>query len=212
MFNTIVEGITIGLCTSIPVGPIAILIIQRTLQKGRLHGFFSGLGAATSDTFYALLAIIGLSVVLSFIEENKLAIQIAGSAIMMIFGVYIFFQNPAKNIEKSKTDKSSYWQEYLTAFFLTLSNPLMIFLYIGLFAQYNFISSESHFIEIVIGICSVFFGAGLWWFCITLLASVFRKRFNIRGLWILNKATGILIFVISLVALISSISGFSLSI
>lgn len=212
MFSTIVEGITIGLCTSIPVGPIAILIIQRTLQKGRLHGFFSGLGAATSDTFYALLAIVGLSVVLSFIEENKLIIQIAGSAIMMIFGIYIFFQNPAKNIEKSKTDKSSYWQEYLTAFFLTLSNPLMIFLYIGLFAQYNFISSESHFFEIAIGICSVFLGAGLWWFLITLLASIFRKRFNIRGLWILNKATGLLIFVIALAALVSSVSGFSLSV
>lgn len=212
MISTIIEGITIGLCTSIPVGPIAILIIQRTLQKGRMHGFTSGLGAATSDTFYALLAIVGLSVVLSFIEENKLIIQIIGSAIMVIFGVYIFFQNPAKNIEKSKTDKSSYWQEYLTAFFLTLSNPLMIFLYIGLFAQYNFISSESHFIEIAIGICSVFLGAALWWFLLTLLASVFRKRFNIRGLWILNKATGILISVIALAALISSISGFSLSV
>lgn len=212
MFNTIIEGITIGLCTSIPVGPIAILIIQRTLQKGRLHGFFSGLGAASSDTFYALLALIGLSVVLSFIEENKLIIQIAGSSIMMLFGIYIFFQNPAKNIEKSKTDKTSYWQDYLTAFLLTLSNPLMIFLYIGLFAQYNFISSESHFMEIAIGICSVFAGAGLWWFLITLLASIFRKRFNIRGLWILNKATGLLIFVIALVALIGSISGFSLTI
>ena len=212
MISTIIEGITIGLCTSIPVGPIAILIIQRTLQKGRMHGFTSGLGAATSDTFYALLAIVGLSVVLSFIEENKLIIQIIGSAIMVIFGVYIFFQNPAKNIEKSKTDKSSYWQEYLTAFFLTLSNPLMIFLYIGLFAQYNFISSESHFIEIAIGICSVFLGAALWWFLLTLLASVFRKRFNIRGLWILNKATGLLISVLALVALISSISGFSLSV
>jgi threonine/homoserine/homoserine lactone efflux protein len=212
MISTIIEGITIGLCTSIPVGPIAILIIQRTLQKGRMHGFTSGLGAATSDTFYALLAIVGLSVVLSFIEENKLIIQIIGSAIMVIFGVYIFFQNPAKNIEKSKTDKSSYWQEYLTAFFLTLSNPLMIFLYIGLFAQYNFISSESHFIEIAIGICSVFLGAALWWFLLTLLASIFRKRFNIRGLWILNKATGILISVLALVALISSISGFSLSV
>lgn len=212
MISTIIEGITIGLCTSIPVGPIAILIIQRTLQKGRMHGFTSGLGAATSDTFYALLAIVGLSVVLSFIEENKLIIQIIGSAIMVIFGVYIFFQNPAKNIEKSKTDKSSYWQEYLTAFFLTLSNPLMIFLYIGLFAQYNFISSESHFIEIAIGICSVFLGAALWWFLLTLLASIFRKRFNIRGLWILNKATGLLISALALVALISSISGFSLSI
>ena len=212
MLNTIIEGVTIGLCTSIPVGPIAILIIQRTLQKGRLHGFFSGLGAASSDTFYALLALIGLSVVLSFIEENKLIIQIAGSSIMMLFGVYIFFQNPAKNIEKSKTEKSSYWQDYLTSFLLTLSNPLMIFLYIGLFAQYNFISSESHFMEIAIGICSVFTGAALWWFLITLLASIFRKRFNIRGLWILNKATGLLIFVIALVALIGSISGFSLTI
>lgn len=212
MFNTIIEGITIGLCTSIPVGPIAILIIQRTLQKGRLHGFFSGLGAASSDTFYALLAIIGLSVVLSFIEENKLIIQIAGSAIMMIFGIYIFFQNPAKNIEKSKGEKSSYWVDYITSFSLTLSNPLMIFLYIGLFAQYNFVTSESHFIEIAIGIISVFVGAGLWWFLLTLLASIFRKRFNIRGLWILNKATGCLIFVIALVALISSVSGFSLSV
>lgn len=212
MFNTIIEGITIGLCTSIPVGPIAILIIQRTLQKGRLHGFFSGLGAATSDTFYALLAIVGLSVVLSFIEENKLIIQIAGSAIMMIFGIYIFFQNPAKNIEKSKGEKSSYWVDYITSFSLTLSNPLMIFLYIGLFAQYNFVTSESHFLEIACGICSVFIGAGLWWFLLTLLASIFRKRFNIRGLWILNKATGLLIFVIALVALISSISGFSLSV
>ena len=88
----------------------------------------------------------------------------------------------------------------------------MIFLYIGLFAQYNFISSESHFIEIAIGICSVFLGAALWWFLLTLLASIFRKRFNSRGLWILNKATGILISVIALVALISSISGFSLSV
>ena len=212
MFSTIIEGITIGLCTSIPVGPIAILIIQRTLQKGRLHGFFSGLGAASSDTFYALLAIVGLSVVLSFIEENKLIIQIAGSAIMMIFGIYIFFQNPAKNIEKSKGEKSSYWVDYITSFSLTLSNPLMIFLYIGLFAQYNFVTSESHFLEIAIGIISVFVGASLWWFLLTLLASIFRKRFNIRGLWILNKATGCLIFVIALVALISSVSGFSLSV
>lgn len=212
MINTIIEGITIGLCTSIPVGPIAILIIQRTLQKGRLHGFFSGLGAATSDTFYALLALLGLSVVLSFIEENKLIIQIAGSAVMMLFGIYIFFQNPAKNIEKSKTEKTSYWQEYLTSFFLTLSNPLMIFLYLGLFAQFNFLSSNSHLLIIIVGICSVFIGAGLWWFLITLLASTFRKRFNIRGLWILNKATGILIFTLSLIALISSISGFTLSI
>lgn len=212
MLEILFQGIIIGLLTSIPVGPMAILIIQRTLQKGRLHGFFSGLGAATSDTLYAMLALLGLSFVLQFIEDHKLIIQIIGSVIMMLFGVYIFFQNPVKNIEKSKNEKSSYWQEYLTSFLLTLSNPMMIFLYIGLFSQFKFLSSNTNYIYFIVGVASVLIGAALWWFMITLLASIFRKKFNIRGLWILNKTTGTLIAVLSLIALISSISGISLSI
>lgn len=210
MIQTILQGITIGICTSIPVGPIAILCIQRTLQKGRWHGFCSGLGAATSDTLYAIFALLGLSIVMAFIQEYQLAIQIIGCIIMMLFGGYIFFQNPASSIRKQQEGSVNYWQEYLTAFFLTLSNPLMVFLFIGLFARFSFLSDAPSFFYHLVGIVSVFCGAALWWFFLTFIASTFKKRFNFRGLWLLNKITGILIAVLALFGLIGSLLGISL--
>lgn len=210
MLDIIFEGIIIGICTSIPVGPIAILCIQRTLQKGRWHGFCSGLGAATSDTLYALLALLGLSVVMSFIESHQLVIQIVGSVIMMLFGIYIFFQNPASSIRKQQEGNVNYWQDYLTAFLLTLSNPLMIFLFIGLFARFTFLSEAPSPIYVIMGIISIFGGASLWWLFLTFIASTFKKRFNFRGLWLLNKITGILIAALALFGLIGSFLGISL--
>lgn len=210
MIETILEGIAIGICTSIPVGPIAILCIQRTLQKGRWHGFCSGLGAATSDTLYALLALLGLSMVMAFIETHQLLIQIVGSIIMMFFGVYIFFQNPASSIRKQQEGGVNYWQEYITAFLLTLSNPLMVFLFLGLFAHFSFLNNAPSPFYVVLGIISIFGGASLWWFFLTFIASTFKKRFNFRGLWLLNKITGVLIAVLALFGLLGSLLGISL--
>ncbi|MBR2618403.1 MAG: LysE family transporter [Paludibacteraceae bacterium] len=210
MIECITEGIIIGICTSIPVGPIAILCIQRTLQKGRWHGFCSGLGAATSDTLYAALALFGLSMVMSSITAHQLIIQIVGSAIMMLFGVYIFFQNPASSIRKQQEGGTNYWQEYITAFLLTLSNPLMVFLFLGLFAHFSFLTDAHSPFYVAIGIVSIFCGAAIWWFFLTFIASTFKKRFNFRGLWLLNKITGILIALLAFIGLIGSLLGISI--
>lgn len=211
MFEAIYKGYLIGLCTSIPVGPIAILCIQRTLQKGRLHGFFSGLGAATSDFIYALLALFGLSFVLDFIKEHELVIQIAGSAVIMLFGVYIFFQNPSKRLKKSKNESNSYHQDYLSALGLTITNPLMIFLFIGLFARFSFVSPDSSPIDIIAGMIAVFAGSSTWWFLLTYVTSLFKSKINMRGLGMLNKIAGTLIFFIALIGLILSLTGNSIS-
>lgn len=210
MLECIFEGILIGICTSIPVGPIAILCIQRTLQRGHWHGFFSGLGAATSDTLYAALALLGLTMVMSFIETHQLLIQVLGSLIMMLFGIYTFFKNPASSIRKQQESGVNYWHEYLTAFLLTLSNPLMIFLFIGLFARFTFLSDITSPFGVILGILSIFCGAAFWWFFLTSIASIFKKRFNFRGLWLLNKITGILIAALALFGLVGSLLGISL--
>lgn len=210
MIECIIEGIIIGICTSIPVGPIAILCIQRTLQNGRWHGFCSGLGAATSDTLYAALALFGLNMVMSFIEAHQLIIQIVGSAIMVLFGIYIFFQNPASSIKKQQEGRVNYWQEYITAFLLTLSNPLMIFLFLGLFAHFSFLTDVTSPLFYIVGIVSIFCGAAIWWFFLTFIASTFKKRFNFRGLWLLNKITGVLIALLAFIGLIGSLLGISI--
>lgn len=211
MFEAIYKGFLIGLCTSIPVGPIAILCIQRTLHKGRWHGFFSGLGAATSDFLYALVALLGLSFVMDFVRSHELVIQIVGSVVIMGFGAHIFFQNPSKQLKKNNQAKNTYPQDYISALGLTITNPLMIFLFLGLFAQFSFVSAESSTTSVIFGMMSVFIGSATWWFLLTFVADLFKSRLNIRGLRFLNKIAGSLIAVIALAGLIFSLTGNSLS-
>lgn len=211
MFEAIYKGFLIGLCTSIPVGPIAILCIQRTLHKGRWHGFISGLGAATSDFLYALIALLGLSFVMDFVKSHELIIQIVGSIVIMGFGLHIFFQNPSKQLKKSNKTKTSYPQEYISALGLTITNPLMIFLFLGLFAQFSFVSANSSTASIVLGMISVFLGSCTWWFLLSYIASLLKNRLNIRGLRFLNKIAGSLIIIIAIVGLILSLTGNSIS-
>lgn len=212
MFEILLKGFLIGILTSIPVGPIAILCIQKTLNKGHAHGFFSGLGAATSDTAYAAVALFGLSFVMSFIEQNQLLIQIGGSFVILLFGLYIFSKNPVAVLSKNVATKGSYSQDFFASLFLTLSNPLIIFLFLGLFARFNFLTDIEGSFYSVSGILAVFVGAATWWFVLTFIASIFRKKLNIRSLWAVNKLTGSIIMVLALVGLVLSIMGKSVTV
>ena len=144
MLNTILTGILIGIFVSAPVGPIGILCIQRTISKGRAHGIFTGLGATTSDLIYAILVGLSMTVIINFIESHQMLIQILGSAIVGLFGVYIFQSNPAKKLSAAdkKPSKGTYFSDYISGFGLCFSNPLIIFLFIGLFARFQFMNPE----------------------------------------------------------------------
>lgn len=87
MFETITKGFLIGLLVSAPMGPINMLTIQRTLNRGRWHGFMTGLGATLSDLVYALITLVGLSFVADFFDEYEQIIQILGSVILFFFGL-----------------------------------------------------------------------------------------------------------------------------
>ncbi|MDD3404779.1 MAG: LysE family translocator [Sphingobacteriia bacterium] len=198
MFNIIITGIIIGLFVSVPVGPLGILCIQRTLNRGRAHGIITGLGATTSDLIYAMLVGFSMSIIINFIEAYQLLIQIIGSVIICGFGIHVFRSNPSKQLASSakKKSKGDYFSDYFSAFALCFSNPLIIFLFIGLFAQFHFFSPEQNFYEDFIGLISILLGAFLWWAFLTLIVSKFRNQFNMRGLWILNKITGSILIVL----------------
>ena len=202
MLYTILRGMAIGILVSAPMGPIGILCIQRTLNKGRWSGFVTGLGASLSDLIYALLTGLGMSIVIDFIEANQSILQILGSFVLVGFGLYLYRQNPAKNIRKANSSINSYTQDFITAFLLTFSNPLILFLYIGLFARFNFFQPESQFIHHLMGYFSILLGAVGWWFFITYIINKVRSRFNVRSIWFINRAIGIIIIVMSVVGFI----------
>ena len=196
MGGILYKGFIIGILVSAPMGPIGLLCIQRTLNKGRWHGFFSGLGAATSDFFYALLTCLGMGIVIDFIQSNQEMLQIAGGILMMVFGIYTYRSNPSKGIQRPPTAPKNYFQDSLTAFGLTLSNPFIIFLFLALFARFNFLA-EGKVFSILLGLTGIAAGAISWWLLITYLVSKVRGNFNVRGLWIMNRIVGVVIIVLA---------------
>ena len=210
MLGLISKGIVIGVLVSAPMGPIGMLCIQRTLNKGRWHGFVTGLGAALSDVIYAALTCLGMGVVVNFVEANQAPLQLIGSIVLGIFGYYIFQSNPVRNLRKQRENKLSFTQDFITAFLLTFSNVLIVLLYIGLFARFGFVLPEHSVWMLSGGIAFIGVGAVLWWFGITFFVNKVRKKFNLRGIWILNRIIGSIVMLVSAVGLVYTLLGESI--
>lgn len=199
------KGLLIGILVSAPMGPVGMLCIQRTLSKGRWHGFVTGLGAMVSDIIYAMLTSLGMGVVVNFVEANQAPLQLAGSLVLSVFGYYIYQSNPVKNLRKQKERKLSFTQDFITAFLLTFSNVLIVLLYIGLFARFGFILPDHSLGMIIGGIICIGIGAISWWLFITYIVSKLRKWFNVRGIWLMNRIVGSTIIILSIIGIISAL-------
>jgi threonine/homoserine/homoserine lactone efflux protein len=206
MFDIVLHGIIIGLSISVPLGPIGMLCIQRTINRGQKYGLATGFGATTSDLVYTIITLFFLSFVVDFIDAHKLLIQVVGAVLVVIFGVWIFRTNPVTQPRAHDTENQhSLFGDYITSFLLTLTNPLILFVLIALFAHFSFISSDTKFGEMLVGLLSILLGAGAWWFILTYFASHFRNKFNVRGLKLINQITGGFIILLGIIGLIKSI-------
>lgn len=209
VLEIIVKGIIIGVVASAPMGPVGVLCIQRTLNKGRAYGLVTGLGAAFSDILYALLTGYSLNLLYDVISNPSTVywMQLVGAIIMFIFGVHTFRTNPVQNTRNVSRNKSSLLRNGMTGFFITLSNPMIILLFIALFSPFNFVIPEMSLPYQCFGYLSIFAGAMLWWLFITYVVNKLRARFDVRGIWIINRVIGGAVMLGSLVGAILIATG-----
>ena len=183
----IFRGILIGLMVSVPLGPMGVLIIQKTLQKGALAGFVAGMGAACADLFYATVAAFGLGFVINVIQTHELILQIIGGIFLIIVGLKIYFDNPLKQIRmKKRVTKKGLLGDFLTLFFLT---------------------DPSYRIELFV-LSGVVIGGGLWWYTLSTLVNIFRKKFRLRVLITINRVSGVLITVLGGLVILAAFEPF----
>ena len=197
-------GFLIGVLVSAPMGPVGILCVQRTLSKGRWHGFVSGLGAALSDVFYAAITGLSVGLIMDIIDAYQKPIEIVGCIILAVFGFFIIRNKPVKNLREIKEPKSSYVQDFATSFLLTSSNILIVLLFLGLYARFTFALPVDSFWEIIYGLGGIAAGAVGWWFAVTYVVSKMRRWFNLRGIIILNRTVGIIILILSAAGIVLS--------
>jgi threonine/homoserine/homoserine lactone efflux protein len=198
----LIKGIFMGLLVSIPPGPVGALCIKRTISRGIKSGVITGIGAASADTLYAIIAGLGVGFVINFIEQERYWIQLGGAAIILIIAIKLFYTNPAVEFRNNRSRKSNLFEEYLSVFFITLSNPLVIFIFIALFAGFNLLEGPNRFLSTLFLIGGVFSGAMLWWFSLSVLVDRFRNRIRLKNIWWLNRILGIIVFGCGVLALI----------
>lgn len=211
VLDLLCKGVIVGIVVSAPLGPVGVLCIQRTLNKGRWFGFVTGLGAALSDICYALITGYGMSFMDELIVKHQLFLQFVGSIMLLAFGIYTFRSNPVKSLRPTSSSRGTYLHNFVTAFFVTFSNPLIIFLFIGLFARFSFVMPGSPLGFQLVGYLAIILGALVWWFSITYFVNKVRTRFNVHGIWMLNRIIGVVVMIAAIVGLVFAATGKSLA-
>ena len=187
----VIKGLIVGILASAPMGPVGVLTIQRTLNKGRWYGLVTGLGAAVSDIIYAAISLLGMSFVMEIIENprNMFWFKVMGGILLMIFGIYTYLSNPTHNLRPTNPNKGSLWHNGITGFLVTFSNPLIILLFIALMARFEFVVPE-HYWEQGLGYIAIFAGALLWWFVLTYIIDKVRSKFQVNTICLINRIIG----------------------
>ncbi len=213
--NMIIKGLIIGVVVSAPMGPVGILCVQRTLNKDRWCGFFTGLGAALSDMLYALMTGLGMSFIMDTIESPDVAfwIKVIGSILLFLFGFFTFRTNPIDRVKPVSHNKGTLLHNFISGFFVTVSNPLIIFLFIAMYGQLTFILPDNvklGWLLQIVGYVFIIVGAVGWWFFLSWIIDKVRNRFNVRGIWLINRIIGSVVMAVSVLILLHTIRDYIL--
>ena len=196
-----VRGMVVGIVASAPMGPVGVLTVQRTLNKGRWYGFATGIGAAVSDLIYAVMTGLGMSFVMDFVERptTVLYLKLLGCILLLCFGAYTYYTKPAPP-HKASGKRGSLWHNMFTGFAITVSNPLIVFLFLALFARCDFVVPD-HPVEQAFGYVGVLSGALVWLFCLTTSLYRLGSRVEMGTVGLFNRLLGLLVMVASAVGL-----------
>ncbi len=194
------KGILLGLLASMPMGPVGVLCVQKTVSKGRITGFTSGLGASLADSMYAFMAAFGVSYITDFMIKNQIIIQSVGVIVLAFIGIQMVGKSPLKQFRTMQVEhqKKNLASSFLAVFLLTLTNPLTIIFFGSAFTMLNVFKTEAPVHLHLFLIAGVFAGTALWWFGLSTLVGRFRERFRLRNLVYINRISGLLILILTL--------------
>jgi threonine/homoserine/homoserine lactone efflux protein len=200
----LLKGLLLGLLIAIPVGPIGVLCVQRTLNKGKLSGFISGLGAATADAFYGAVAAFGLIIISGFLIKYQLIIRIIGGIFLVYIGIKSFYSKP-KEIKPNEKVNDNPATDYISTFFLTITNPTTVISFTLLFAGIGLEFSNKSFNSSIFLVLGVFLGSALWWLILSFGVELIRSKVKNFSLEMVNKVAGVIITLSALPIIISAI-------
>lgn len=185
------KGLIMGFSIAAPVGPIGLLCIQRTLAQGRAYGFASGLGAATADATYGLMAAFGLTFVATFLTGQQIWVRLVGGLFLLHLGLRTLFTKPA--YQSASAQRKGLLGAYASTLILTLANPMTILSFVGILAGLGVGVNGGSYVSGMFLVLGVFLGSSLWWLMLSGGVGVLRIRVTPQTLRWINRISGAII-------------------
>ena len=203
--SPLLKGLIIGFSIAAPVGPIGLLCIRRSLADGRLAGFISGLGAATADAIYGVVAALGLTAITSALVAQRAWLQFGGGVFLIYLGIATLRERPGGAGRTGPPPPGAKTENlpaaYVSTLALTLTNPMTILSFLAIFAGLGpgagaaGALAAGGFDGLTAGwlVLGVFLGSAAWWLLLCSAAGWLGQRLEYGGLRVVNIASGLVI-------------------
>ncbi len=202
------KGLLLGVSIAAPVGPIGLLTIRRTISGGFRMGFATGLGAATADTIYGMIAAFGLTAVMAVLTDHATGIRLIGGVMLLVIGLRGLrsAMNAADStVESGTSGIQGAWSSYLQTIGLTLTNPMTILAFVGMFAGVGISERGANAGNAVILVVGVALGSAAWWLFLATLVSRVRHRLSTGAVRLINVGSSVIITGFGVVAVIAAL-------
>ncbi len=196
------KGMLCGFVIAAPVGPVGVLCIKRTLQRSFAAGLLSGIGAATADAIFGMVAAFGLHFVAEFLVNNSHWLRLVGGILMIAIGLYELFTPPQEKTRKPVTANGVVgW--YVSTFLLTITNPITILSFGAVFVVAEAVVSKGDLAAAWTLILGVFGGSALWFVSLAGFTRMFHHMIDVKGLRVVSRTSGMLVIFFGVVVLLS---------
>lgn len=198
-FWLIVKGAGIGFAVAAPVGPIGMLCIRTTLERGRVAGFVAGLGAAVADSIYGLLGVLGVAAISNVIEAERFWLELGGGIFVILFGIHLGLKKPVVQNGQDEIPVSL-WADFMKTLLLTLANPSTILTFVAIFAGVPG-TAQSDIALVPVIVSGVLLGSAAWWLLLSQGVGFIRHKISDRALVWMNWSAGMLLIAFGLYTL-----------
>jgi len=174
---SLARGLLIGILIAAPVGPMALLCIRRTVERGWASGLASGLGIATADGIYGGAAAFGLTAVSGLLLRESRWVQVAGGIAIAMLGLRSLLAAPAPGAAAAPA-QVGLAADYASCLGLTLANPPTILSLLAVMAGFGVGAATGG--RAAWTVAGVLLGSAAWWAALTGKVARVRGRLGVR--------------------------------
>jgi threonine/homoserine/homoserine lactone efflux protein len=189
----LVKGIVVGAVIAVPVGPVGILCLRKTIFEGRLAGLVSGLGAATADAFFGVVAAFGLTFVSDWLFGYEGVLRAAGGCYLLYAGGRALLAPPRQDMA-DESGPETLLRDFASTFALTITNPITILVFLGVFGVLGLSGPRATLVRAGVLVAGVWAGSFLWWLALSLGIGAFRRSIGQHHLAWISRGSGIILF------------------